>query len=161
MDKKSKKETIKVEYMRIAGNDIPTNSTLAYGFSKIKGISHMFSNVLCVVLKLDKNKKIKDLSDKEIDIIEDFLENPKKKGIPTWLLNNQKEYVSGEDMHVVSKNLDYFNIQVKRRIMKLKNYKGLRTRLKLPVRGQRTASNFRKNKTIASIKAKSINSKKK
>ena len=72
-----KKEAIKI--VRILGTDIPSSKKLLYGFSKIKGISYIFSNALCKCLKLDKNRTIESLSDDEILKVEDFLQNPQKK----------------------------------------------------------------------------------
>ena len=45
------------------------------GLAKIKGISWSVSNAICKILKIDKNKKIGELSEKEIKEIEDFMKN--------------------------------------------------------------------------------------
>jgi small subunit ribosomal protein S13 len=67
----------------------------------------------------------------------------------------RKEYESGKDMHLVSKDIDYNLLQHSRRMGKLRTYKSLRKRAGVPVRGQRTKSNFRRNKTLAAMKSKS------
>ena len=149
-----KKEAIKI--VRILGTDIPSSKKLLYGFSKIKGISYIFSNALCNCLKLDKNRTIESLSDDEILKVEDFLQNPQKKELPIWLLNKQKDSENGENLHLAGKDIDFDLIKQRRHLFKIRTYKGLRARLKLPLRGQRTKSNFRRNKTLASIKSKSI-----
>lgn len=149
-----------IQLIRIIGTDLKANSTLIYGLSGIKGISYMFANAMCHVLKLDKNMKISDLTDKQIEIIEQFLTNPKKEGMPTWLLNSRKNYETGEDLHFNAKDIDFDIMQLKRRLGKIKTYKGLRLRLNLTVRGQRTKSNFRRSKTLAAMKAKSGGAKK-
>lgn len=150
------KETESIHYIRIMGTGIDDSYTLLYGLSKIKGINVMFANAMCHVLELDKNKKIKDLSEKEIAKIEDFLSNPetKKEKMPKWILNQRKDHETGKDVHIVGKDLEFNLLQLKRRLGKIKSYRGLRLRLGLPVRGQRTASNFRRNKTLASMKSK-------
>lgn len=153
MAQESKKQ--ETQLIRVLGTDLKANATLIYGLSNIKGVSYMFANALCHVLKLDKNLKISELSDKQIEQIEQFLTNPKKEGVPTWLLNTRKDYETGEDLHVTSKDIEYSLMQLKRRLGKIKTYKGLRLRLNLPVRGQRTKSNFRRSKTLAAMKAKS------
>ena len=150
-----------IHLVRIMGTGVRGDSTLIYGLSQIKGISVMFANALCHNLGLDKNKKIAELSDKDIAKIEDFLTNPKKDSkIPKWLLNQRKDYETGEDLHLVTKDIEFNHLQLTRRIGKIKTYRGLRLRLRLPVRGQRTKSNFRRNKTIAAMKAKSTGGKK-
>lgn len=142
-----------VHYIRIMGTGINEEYSLLYGLSKIKGINVMFANAMCHVLGFDRDMKISALSEKEIEKIENFLANP--TGMPEWLLNQRKDYESGNDMHVVGKDLEFNLLQLKRRLGKIKSYRGLRLRLGLTVRGQRTKSNFRRNKTLAAMKSKS------
>jgi small subunit ribosomal protein S13 len=146
--------------IRIAGTDINAESTILYGIAKIKGVSQMFANAVCVALGLDKNAKISSLSEKDIEKLEEFLTNPKKEGIPIWLLNQRKDYESGENLHLTTKDIEFNEMQMKRRTGKIKTYKAQRAKLKLPVRGQRTKANFRRNKTLAHIKSKSTGGKK-
>lgn len=146
-------------FVRILGTDINAKSSLLYGFSKIKGVSFTFSNALCHVLKLDKNAKIAEISDADIEKVENFLTNPKKEGIPEWMLNQRLDNETGENLHINGKDIDFNLLQTKRRLAKTKSYIGLRLRLGLPVRGQRTKANFRRNKTLAAMKSKSIGKK--
>lgn len=151
----AKKEDKKQENLiRIMSTDINAEQKVIYGLAKIKGIGLMFSNALCEVLKLDKNTKIDSLKEKDIERIEEYLSNPQKTGLPNWMLNQRKEYTSGEDLHLISKDIDFNLLQLRRRVGKLKTYKSLRYKANLPVRGQRTKSNFRRNKMLASKKAK-------
>ncbi len=149
-----KEEKAQTELIRIMGTDIKANYTILYGLAKIKGIGIMFSNALCEVLGYDKNAKISTLSEKDLEKIENFLSNPDKKGLPSWVLNQRKDYETGKDMHLVTKDIEFNDLQLRRRIGKLKTYKALRLRQRLPVRGQRTRSNFRRNKTLAAMKSK-------
>lgn len=148
------------DLIRIVGTDINSELTLLYGLAKIKGINIMFSNAICNILKLDHNAKISSMTEKEVEKLEEFLSNPEKKGVPKWLLNQRKEYETGEDLHFVSKDIDFGMLKLRRRVGKLKTYKALRYRANLPVRGQRTKSNFRRSKTIAAMKSKRGGSKK-
>ena len=147
-------EKKKKNLIRILGTDIDANLSVLYGLAKIKGVSVMFSNAICVTLNFNKNSKISELTEKETEKLENFLNNPKKDKIPTWLLNQRKDLETGEDLHLASKDIEFDLLQLKRRIGKLKTYKGLRLRNGLTVRGQRTRSNFRKNKTMAAMKSK-------
>ncbi len=151
MDQKEKKVT---NLIRIMNTDINTNYNMAYGLARIKGVGYMFSNAICVTLKLDKNRKIGSLTETEQKKIESFLSDVTKFDLPVWLLNQRKEYQTGEDMHLVSKDIDFNLLQMRRREAKTKSYRSLRAKAKLPLRGQRTKSNFRKSKAIAAMKAK-------
>lgn len=144
-----------MNFIRIMGTDIKAESTLLYGLSKIKGVNIMASNGICTVLKLDKTRKVSSLSEKEIETLENYLSSGEFTGLPLWLSNLRKDPVTGNDMHLVGKDLDYYKMQLERKLSKIKTYRGLRLRLRLPVRGQRTKANFRRNKTIAAMKSKS------
>ena len=146
--------------MRIMGTDIKAENSILYGLAKIKGVNIMFSNALCHVLKFDKNAKISSLSEKDIEKIENYLSSPKKEGIPQWLFNKQKDDETGENVHLVSKDIEFDLLQLRRRLGKIKSYKGLRLRANLPVRGQRTKANFRRNKMLAAKKAKTVGGRK-
>ena len=150
----AREEKQQANLIRILSTDINANHSILFGLSNIKGIGVMFSNAVCNVLKLDKNAKLSTLSDKDIERIEEFLSNPEMPGIPSWLKNQRKDYESGEDLHLTAKDIDFNLLQLRRRVGKLKTYKSLRYRARLPVRGQRTKSNFRRNKTLAAMKAK-------
>jgi small subunit ribosomal protein S13 len=142
--------------VRIMGTGVNAELPLLFGLSKIKGISVMFANALCHSLAMDKHMKISELSEKDIETIEACLTNPVKPAdIPAWLFNQRKELETGLDHHLITKDIDFNQLQMMRRIGKLKTYKGQRLKLRLTVRGQRTKSNFRRSKTLAAMKAKS------
>jgi small subunit ribosomal protein S13 len=71
------------------------------------------------------------------------------------MLNRQKDYESGENMHLLGPTIKFVQDNDVRRLKKIKAYKGMRHAAGLPVRGQRTRSNFRKNKgkTVGVIKS--------
>ena len=54
-------------------------------------------------------------------------------------------------MHLINTDLDLSKDGDIKRMKKVKSYKGLRHTWGLPVRGQRTRSNFRKNKGKVSL----------
>lgn len=151
MAKQEKKTT---DIVRIMGTDINSDMSLLYGLSKIKGVGYMFANALCVSLKYDKNIKISALSEKDIDKIEEYLAKPEKAGIPAWLINQRNNLLTGEDLHFAGKELEFHELQLRRRLFKTRNYRGTRIKNRLTVRGQRTKANFRRNKTIAAMKSK-------
>jgi small subunit ribosomal protein S13 len=150
----AKQESNEKHLIRIMGTDINADLSLLYGLAKIKGVNVMFSNAVCAALNLDKGAKISSLSEEDVEKIEEFLSNPEMPGIPEWMKNQRKEYESGKDLHLTSKDIEFNMLQYRRRFAKTKSYKALRHKARLPVRGQRTKSNFRRNKTLAAMKAK-------
>tara|TARA_Y100000310_G_C20288479_1_gene626061 strand:+ start:65 stop:559 length:495 start_codon:yes stop_codon:yes gene_type:complete len=138
--------------IRILSFDIPGSKNLLTGLTRIKGISWTLSNAICVSLSLDKSKKISELSKEEIEKIQDFIKNP---NLPDFLKNRRSEPQDGITSHETGSNLDMkkeFDIKL---LKKIRSYKGVRHTQKLPVRGQRTRSNFRKGGKAVGVTKKS------
>jgi len=137
--------------IRILSTDIPGNFKIYHGLTRIKGVSWAFSNAVCNSLKIDKSKKISELSENDIAKIIEFIKSPK---IPEWLLNRRKEEETGVSRHLVTADLDFAKDADIRKMKKIKSYKGWRHAMGQPVRGQRTRSHFRKGSSVGVIKAK-------
>jgi len=139
--------------IRILSEDIEGRMTLYSGLAKIKGISWSFSNAICKKLKMDKRRKIGSLKDEEIKVIIDFIKNP---DVPEHVLNRRKDFDTGENKHLTGTDLDLRKEFDIKRLKKIKSYRGIRHSAGLPLRGQRTRSNFRRNRAKGSgIKKKS------
>ena len=132
--------------VRVAGTDLKGEKELLYAMKKIKGVDVMYANMALSVAGVKKNIKVGELIDSEVKKIEDVLKNPSKHNVPSWLLNRRKDYESGDNIHLVGAELDFEKENDIKRMKKTKSYKGLRHQWNLTVRGQRTKSNFRKNK---------------
>ncbi len=136
-----KEEDVKI--IRILAKDLRGDKTVYAGLTRVKGISWAFCNAMCIKLKIEKNKFIQDLTPEEIERITEFVKNPT---IPNFMKNRQKDVDSGEDKHLSGVDLDLQKEFDIKKMRKVKSYKGIRHGLKLPLRGQRTKSNFRKNR---------------
>lgn len=145
--------------VRIANTDLDGNKKIADAIRKIKGINFAFSNMICNFVGVDKTKKAGNLLDFEIKKIDEAVRNPKKFGAPSWMLNRRKDYETGEDKHLLSSDLNFTHDNDIKMMKKTKSYKGMRHALGLPVRGQRTRSNFRRNKgKVTGVQKKKIKS---
>ncbi len=130
--------------VRILSKDIEGGMTVYSGLARIKGISWAFSNALCKSLGIDKNKKISSLSEEEIKKISDFAKKPL---LPSYFVNRRKDRETGEDRHLIGVDLDLTKEFDIKRLKQIRNYRGIRHSLGLPVRGQRTKGNFRRNRS--------------
>ena len=71
------------------------------------------------------------------------------------MVNHRKEYESGEDKHLITGTLNFTKDNDLKRLKKIKCLRGARHQKGLPVRGQRTRSNFRKSKgKVVGVKKK-------
>lgn len=129
--------------IRILAKDIPGNMTVYSGFTRIKGISWGISNAICNLMKLDKKRKIGSLTPEELEQVKKFMEKPE---LPLFMKNRRKDFESGEDKHIISSELELKKDFDIKRLKKVKSYRGFRHMGNLPLRGQRTRSNFRKNR---------------
>ncbi|MEM3405598.1 MAG: 30S ribosomal protein S13 [Candidatus Pacearchaeota archaeon] len=147
MDKiiKQNKEEKEENLIRILSVDIPSNMRVYPALTKIKGVSWSFSNAVCNILDIDKNKRISELTKEEIDKISNFIQNP---DLPSHLFNRRNERESKEDIHLIGSDLDLRKEFDIKRLKKIRSYRGLRHATGQPVRGQRTKSHFRKNKVV-------------
>lgn len=119
---------------RVIGIDIPDKKRLEISLTYIYGIGRCLSNEICEKLKLNKDMKAHQLTEDDIARINALL---------------QSEYaVEGDLRRQVQNNI--------KRLVSIHSYRGMRHRLGLPVRGQRTRTNARtrkgKRKTVANKK---------
>lgn len=94
------------------------------------------------------DEKIGDLSDDEIDEIEESLKNPEKLEIPEWLRNRRKDRETSENNHLIESDLELKEEFDIRRLKQTGTYRGWRHKIGLPVRGQKTKSSFRSGSKI-------------
>ena len=119
---------------RVIGIDIPDNKRLEISLTYIYGIGRRLANELIEKLALDPNMRAHKLSQDDIARINAML---------------QTNYIVEGDLRRQIQN----NIK---RLVSIHSYRGMRHRLGLPVRGQRSRTNSRtrkgKRKTVANKK---------
>jgi len=130
--------------VRIANTDLDGNKPVSQALRKIKGISFMFANAICEVAGIDKLQKIGNMKDSDIKKLDEIIKNP--SNLPSWLYNRKRDRATGKDKHLISVDLDFIKESDIQIMKKIKSYRGVRHMFGLPVRGQKTRSNFRKKK---------------
>ena len=133
-------------FVRIANTDLDGNKLVSNSLTKIKGISNMLSNAICNTAGIEKAKKTGYLTDEESDKINEIIKDPSKFNLPSWLFNRKKDPEDNIDRHIIGTTLTFTQDNDIKMMKKIRSYKGVRHSLGLPVRGQRTRSNFRRNK---------------
>lgn len=106
---------------RISGVTIPENKQIHVALTYVYGIGPKFAQEILAAAKVEGTVRSKDLTDAEIGRIQDVI--------------NDKYMVEGELQRVVVGNI--------KRLKDIGSYRGLRHKLNLPVRGQRTRTNGR------------------
>lgn len=119
---------------RIAGIDLPKNKRGEIGLTYIYGIGRVSAQNILSQAGVDWNKKVQDWNDDELTKIRNII--------------TEKHKVEGALRSEVQLNI--------KRLMDIGSYRGVRHRLGLPLRGQRTKNNSRtrkgRRKTVANKK---------
>lgn len=110
---------------RIVGVDIPRNNKIAFSLCYIHGIGMSTALEICKTAKIDTDKRVQELSEKQISSI--------------------REVISSLEMNVEGE-LRSFNAMNIKRLKDVGAYRGLRHRRGLPSNGQRTKTNARTRK---------------
>ena len=109
---------------RIAGVNIPTNKRVTIALRYIHGIGPAKAAEICEKVGIVSERRVADLTDQEILKIRESI--------------NADHMVEGDLRREIDQNV--------KRLMDMGNYRRLRHRLGLPVRGQRTHTNARTRK---------------
>ena len=119
---------------RIEGIDLPNNKRLDIALTAIYGIGRASAAKICAAANIDPSKKAHELNSEDVAEIRQVIDGTYK--------------VEGDLRKEVNGNV--------RRLIDIGAYRGLRHRMGLPVRGQRTSTNARtrkgKSKAIAGKK---------
>ncbi|MBI4992100.1 MAG: 30S ribosomal protein S13 [Candidatus Harrisonbacteria bacterium] len=107
--------------MRISGINIPDNKKIEVSLTYLYGIGRTLSQKILSAVRVDMNKRAKDLTPDEVNRIKEFIEKNYK--------------IEGELRQLIKQNINL--------LKDLQAYRGIRHMRHLPVRGQRTKTNSR------------------
>lgn len=140
--------------IRLYNTNIDGTKRTSYSLTKIRGIGRRIAKAVILRAGVSLQKRAGELSHDEIEKIQEVITNPLAFGIPSYMLNHQKDAVDGLDYQFVGVKLD---ADLRMRIEKgkrTKEIRALRLGAGLKVRGQRTKSNGRKGKNTKTNKKK-------
>ncbi len=104
---------------RVAGLEIPNDKRVWVSLMSVYGIGEKSAKQICKETKIDPNTLAKDLSESELDLVRGYLD--------------KNFEVEGELRQKIFRNI--------KRLKDIKSYRGIRHKIGLPVRGQRTRHN--------------------
>ena len=105
---------------RIAGINLSGSKHIWIALTAIYGIGPTRANKICVDSGVDRTKKVKDLNEKDLEVLRNFVD---------------KYQLEGDLRRENSINI--------KRLMDIGSYRGIRHRKSLPLRGQKTKNNSR------------------
>ncbi len=104
---------------RVAGVEIPNEKKLWVSLMSIYGIGKSLALEICKETNIDENTIVKDLSESDLDVIRGYIDKNLE--------------VEGELRQKIFRDI--------KRLKDIRSYRGVRHKLGLPVRGQRTRHN--------------------
>lgn len=107
--------------MRISGINIPDNKRIEVSLTYLYGVGPTLSRKILEAVKINLDKRAKDLTPAEVSRIKEFIEKNYK--------------IEGELRQLIKQNINL--------LKELQAYRGIRHLKHLPVRGQRTRTNSR------------------
>ena len=134
--------------VRIAGKDIPGAKKTIIGIGQVKGIGYNFAKSILDVLKINPNSNVGFLTESQVEEIEKAMRNPTSLNIPPWFLNRRKDMDTGNNLHLITSDID-FNVRNDiEREKGMNSWRGFRHTYGLKVRGQRTRTTGRKGGAV-------------
>jgi len=109
---------------RIAGIELPSNKKVVVGLTAIYGIGNSLANRVLSGAKINPNIQVKDLTEEEVSKLHKIIES--------------SYAIEGDLRRKISSDIN--------RLINIKCYRGIRHKVGLPVRGQRTRCNARTRK---------------
>lgn len=134
--------------VRVLNTDVDGTLRLPYALARVKGIGVNLGYAIARAAGIDPSTRMGNLTEKQIEKIEQIAKNPTRFGIPAWLLNRRFDPVTGEDRHLIGADLELAIKEDIQTMMRTKSWKGIRHSLGLKVRGQRTRTTGRKGLTV-------------
>src|SRR5579872_3182245 len=134
--------------VRIAGRDLDGTKKVVPAIAEVKGVGDSYANAMVASLKLDARARLGQLSDKQLQQIEQALKDPGMMNLPPWLVNRRKDIDSGSNIHKFGSDLDFMIKGDLDREKNILSWRGIRHSLGLKVRGQRTRTTGRKGRTV-------------
>jgi len=141
--KKDEKDEDFQYIVRIANTDIDGGKTVVMGIAQIKGIGRHMAVLVADATGIDKKLKMGKLTDKQIDKIKVIVEDIESIA-PGWMLNHRKDIDTGEDIHLISSDVELRLRDDINLLKMIRSYRGIRHETGLSVRGQRTRANNRR-----------------
>jgi small subunit ribosomal protein S13 len=138
--------------LRVSGTDVDGTKKLVYGLTKIRGVGPSFAAAVVRASELRPEMRMGDLTEGEVQKLEDVMRDPAKYGLPPRLLNRRKGFESGRDSHLIGADL-VLSVKTDIDFMRdIRSWKGVRHTLGLKVRGQRTRTTGRKGRAVGVAK---------
>jgi len=142
--------------VRMTGKDIKGQWTVKRSITSIKGIGVNLGSVISGValrhIGADDDTMIGEISEEQMRKLEQVLSHPEQFGVPGWMLNRQKDVITGETKHLIGTDLQFSVKQDIEHEKDIYTWRGYRHAYGQKVRGQHTRSTGRTGMTVGVLR---------
>jgi small subunit ribosomal protein S13 len=135
------------DIVRLAGVDLEGSEVLVKELTKIKGVGSSVAVALARTAGIPEKLRVGALSEAQKGKLEELL-GTLGDHVPGYLLNRRKDMQTGEDLHLTGSDLSLQTTKDIEFEKKLNTWKGIRHKLGLKVRGQRTKTSGRGGRSV-------------
>lgn len=133
--------------VRIANTDLNGQHPVEIALAAVKGVSIRTAGVIADMTGISRTERIGNLDDAQVATLEQLAVGLHEK-VPPWMVNRNKDYETGEALHLVGTDVETRLRDDLNRVKKIRSYKGVRHDTGQKVRGQRTRANGRTGLTM-------------
>ncbi|KAG9392740.1 Ribosomal protein S13 [Carpediemonas membranifera] len=134
--------------LRVMNTNLNGKENIEVALTAIRGVGRRFANVVLKIADIDTTIRAGEISNEQMDRIVEIMQNPEQFKIPAWMLNRQKDYDTGVNMHNLAGSIDSTLRNDIERMRKVRCNRGLRHSWGCKVRGQKTKSTGRFGRTV-------------
>lgn len=141
--------------VRMVNTDINGELSVLVGLTRIKGIGLRAAQTIAKLAGIEFGFQVGMLDDAAVAKLEETVKSYVEL-VPSWMINRQHDWESGDDMHIVGIDVDIVLKDDINRMKMIRCYKGIRHERGQKVRGQRTRANGRTGLQMGVIKQKLV-----
>lgn len=141
--------------VRFANTDLDGARPVVHALQKVRGVGPRVAEAVADLAQVSRSERIGNLSEAKTEEMARVLEALPER-LPPWLLNRQRDFDSGEDVHVYGPEIELRRRDDINRLRMIRSYRGVRHETGQKVRGQRTRSNGRTGLTVGVTKKAAI-----
>lgn len=128
--------------LRLANTEVDGNRPIVLALTGVPGVGLRLAQMLADLLEVPRTERAGNLSDAQVEQLGNLLENLSDH-VPTWALNRQSDFWTGEDLQLMGPEVDMRRREDINRMRMIRSYRGIRHETGQRVRGQRTRNNGR------------------
>ncbi|MHA1585017.1 MAG: 30S ribosomal protein S13 [Promethearchaeota archaeon] len=145
--------------LRVIGTSIEGHRTLGFGLSQIRGVGRRLAQAIIRIAQdtdptLDPRMRIGLITEEQEETLVKMIKDPVAYGVPTWMINRQKDLRTGENRHISGTDVELVLKMDIDRMKRTRSWKGIRHMYGLKVRGQRTRCTGRRGLVVGYFRQK-------